>query len=251
MEKSLALLEPGAYIGEMTILDGTPRSASARADIPTRVLKVSRADLLSLLNAHPHAALHIFLSFMKVLSQRLRQADEELVVLFDVGRLIGDAPGLDDLLHGILARTMAGTRAALGAVFFHNDITNRLEVKEADGEGSVNLLGMKVPVDKGIVAHAVAANRVLKIDNLDTSEFATMPRFGFERPCMLVAPLVRSSKPFGAIMVADCLDNCPFNNANVNIIASVAAQASAAIESALHRQADEAKAQLERHYCQF
>jgi CRP-like cAMP-binding protein len=250
-EKSLAILEAGKYLGEMTILDGTPRSASARTEGPSRILKISRTDFLNVLRTYPQAVVRLFVSFMKVMAQRLREADEELVVLYEVGKIIGNSPPLDELLREILARTMAPTRAGLGAVFFLNDIINRLEVREASGEGSVELLNLKIPVGQGIVGQAVAANKLLRIDDFESSESAALPRFGFERKRMLIAPLVRADQPFGAIFLADRIDDKPFDGANVNLVSAVASQASAAVESALHQQAAAAKEQLDRHYFQF
>ena len=49
-EKSLALLSAGTYLGEMTLLEGASRSASARAEVDSVVLKLSREDFIRLLH---------------------------------------------------------------------------------------------------------------------------------------------------------------------------------------------------------
>ena len=43
--KVLALLPSGSHVGEMALGDDEPRSASVRAELPTRALRVSRASL--------------------------------------------------------------------------------------------------------------------------------------------------------------------------------------------------------------
>jgi CRP-like cAMP-binding protein len=78
----LATLGPGDYIGEMSLIDNQPHSASVRADIQTDVLILGRAEFargLSENNAMAYAV-------MKGLVQRLRQADRKIesLALMDV-----------------------------------------------------------------------------------------------------------------------------------------------------------------------
>jgi CRP/FNR family transcriptional regulator, cyclic AMP receptor protein len=81
-EVILATLGPGDYIGEMSLIDNQPHSASVRADIQTDVLILGRAEFargLSENNAMAYAV-------MKGLVQRLRQADRKIesLALMDV-----------------------------------------------------------------------------------------------------------------------------------------------------------------------
>ena len=52
-EVVLTTLGPGAIIGELAVLDGSPRSASVVAAEPTTVVMLSRATVLELLNRYP------------------------------------------------------------------------------------------------------------------------------------------------------------------------------------------------------
>jgi CRP-like cAMP-binding protein len=81
-EMLLAILEPGHLFGEMSILDGQPRSAAATAMGETLVLALERADFLATLRQFPEAALRL----CKMLSERLRQATEQVegVTLYPV-----------------------------------------------------------------------------------------------------------------------------------------------------------------------
>lgn len=251
-EKSLALLEPGTYLGEMTLIDGTPRSAGARAEVDSLVLKISRDDFLKLLQTHPQAAIRLFVSFMKVMSQRLRQTNEELVVMYEVGKIIGAAPPLPELLHNLLEKTMNGTEAAFGMFFKVNDITNRLEVMEALGPGFEDVLHLKTGTAEGVVGLALQSGALLKIDNFDTdSRFTGMHRCGYERKAMIIAPLTRQDEPFGAIMIADPQMAPMFNSANANLLQAVAAEAAAAVEASLLHADSNAKEKMDRHYFRF
>lgn len=251
-EKSLALLEPGTYLGEMTLIDGTPRSASARAEADSLVLKISREDFLKLLQTYPQAAIRLFVSFMKVMSQRLRQTNEELVVMYEVGKIIGAAPPLPQLLHNLLEKTMSGAEAAFGIFFKVNDITNRLEVMEAIGPGFEDVLHLKTGTAEGVVGMALHSGAMLKIDNMDTdSRFEGMARCGYERKAMLIAPLMRLDEPFGAILIADPQQGAMFNSANANLLQAVAQEAAAAVEASLLHADSDAKEKMDRHYFRF
>lgn len=251
-EKSLALLEAGAYLGEMTLIEGAPRSASARAEGPTRVVKISRAAFLDLFRQYPQAALRLFVSFLKVMGERLRRTNDELVALYDVGKVIGDSPTLDALLKEILGRLIASVRADYGAFFTLNDITATLEIVEAQGRGFDRALGVKTPAAEGLAARAIQLNKTLRIENLTQNpEYSAAPRFGYERENMLIVPLIRGDRTIGAILLGDRADGLPFDAANENLINAVASQAAAAVEAALFHQDHAAREQFNRTYMQF
>jgi CRP/FNR family transcriptional regulator, cyclic AMP receptor protein len=68
-------LEPGQYFGEMSLLDGGPRSASVLAETPVRLLVIKRRDFTTLLKEAPE----LTQSLLATLSQRLRQAEANLL----------------------------------------------------------------------------------------------------------------------------------------------------------------------------
>ena len=73
----LAILGPGDYVGELSLLDGQPRSASAAADEKSEALVLWRDDFLRILSSRPEAALAVMVS----VAERLRQADEAMADL--------------------------------------------------------------------------------------------------------------------------------------------------------------------------
>lgn len=64
-------LGPGDFFGEMSLLDGGPRSATVEADSEMRLLVVGRREFWTLLSAAPPLALKI----MSTLSRRVRDAE--------------------------------------------------------------------------------------------------------------------------------------------------------------------------------
>jgi len=67
-------LEPGQYFGEMSLLDGGPRSASVAAETPLRLLVIKRRDFTTLLKEAPE----LTQSLLATLSQRVRHAEAAL-----------------------------------------------------------------------------------------------------------------------------------------------------------------------------
>src|SRR5438132_3083561 len=72
----LAVLERGAFFGEMALLDETPRSATARALERTRTLALYRNDLNGLVYRHPRTACRIYRSLAGMVGDRLRLTNE-------------------------------------------------------------------------------------------------------------------------------------------------------------------------------
>jgi CRP-like cAMP-binding protein len=72
--RRIARLREGDCFGEMSLLDGRPRSATVVAERPTSVLVIPARSFARLLQDVPGLARRILVQ----LSQRLREADEEL-----------------------------------------------------------------------------------------------------------------------------------------------------------------------------
>jgi uncharacterized membrane protein len=70
----LADAAPGDVFGEISLLDGGPRTASAAAVAATTVLTLDRDKLLELVQRHPHVALDL----LTVMGHRLRATDQLL-----------------------------------------------------------------------------------------------------------------------------------------------------------------------------
>jgi len=72
----LAVLERGAFFGEMALLDETPRSATARALERTWTLALYRNDLNGLVQRDAKTACQIYRSLAATIADRLRLTNE-------------------------------------------------------------------------------------------------------------------------------------------------------------------------------
>ena len=74
-ERILAILGPGALVGELSVIDGTPRSAGVTAIRTSKLQFISRAVFDDFGRAHPE----IFRTIAGVLARRLRDINDALV----------------------------------------------------------------------------------------------------------------------------------------------------------------------------
>jgi len=74
-ESRVALLGPSDWFGEMSIVDIQPRSATVRALAPSRLLRITAADLDALYRYDLRSYSLIVLNLARELSRRLRVAD--------------------------------------------------------------------------------------------------------------------------------------------------------------------------------
>ncbi len=108
-EVSLTVFGAGECFGELSILDGEPRSADAIALERAELYALQRQDFVNVVMNHPKIAVQV----MKVISQRLRQADqqiEDLLFLDVYGRVAKKLLELSET-HGV--PTSQGVRIEL------------------------------------------------------------------------------------------------------------------------------------------
>ena len=79
-EEALAILERGDFFGEMSLIDGEPRSADARAHGgPLTVLALDQGTVREILSMDPHAALEFLQLLCRLVANRLREIDEKVI----------------------------------------------------------------------------------------------------------------------------------------------------------------------------
>ena len=149
---TVSLLEDGEVIGEMSLLDGLPRSAGAAALIETRLIFIPRAPFLELLETNGKLARQIILT----LCERLRSANAQfdqavfhdlrhrLVVLLRqlammVGKVDQHVAVVDlDLTQGTLAQMLGASREAVNK-----------QLRALVKEGRIAVEGQRIQVFKG------------------------------------------------------------------------------------------------------
>ncbi len=78
-KKIVATIGSGKTLGEMAIIDGEPRSATAIVAEPTTLTILTETNFLRIVSEKPALATKILLKVARLLSQRLRQTSGQLV----------------------------------------------------------------------------------------------------------------------------------------------------------------------------
>ena len=80
-EEALAVLNPGNYFGEMSLIEEQPRSADAVVHEKATLLSLAKGDLEDLLFLNKDIAYEVLWAFVRTLSSRLRETSDKLTFL--------------------------------------------------------------------------------------------------------------------------------------------------------------------------
>lgn len=94
--------EAGAVLGEIAVLDGQPRTASAIAMWPGRLLRLSHAAFEGFIERHPKVAIRL----LREMARRLRESD----ITIESDRAFTTGPRLARYLNRLTNQKVHGTR---------------------------------------------------------------------------------------------------------------------------------------------
>lgn len=77
--KKITDVTPGKLIGEMSVIDGQPYSATVVASVPSVLVLLSRENLLRICEERPRIGNRLLIKIANMLSQRLRQTTGKLI----------------------------------------------------------------------------------------------------------------------------------------------------------------------------
>lgn len=77
--KQLAVVGPGASLGEMSLINGKPRFATCIAKEPTDIAVLTRDTIYDILVLHPSLGNKVLLILLQITSQRLRETSNRLL----------------------------------------------------------------------------------------------------------------------------------------------------------------------------
>jgi CRP-like cAMP-binding protein len=110
----LEVLGPGQYFGELALIDGEPRSASATAREPLHVLTLDRQEFVDFIHRDPDAATLI----MAELARRLRHTNDLVSAATEDMQRLGGMEALDAPYNRVSIREMIQKRAGWLAILF-------------------------------------------------------------------------------------------------------------------------------------
>jgi putative nucleotidyltransferase with HDIG domain len=164
----------------------------------------------------------------------LTQAVDRLQALYKMGLAINATMDLDKLLNMISMKSMATLKASVGYILMLNETTGNLKIGGAAGISEDFDLELEIPLKPGGVSYWVINNNQPKlVSEIDKArEFSKMSRMGFIRESVLCAPLVDKDQVIGTITIANPVDGSSFDSTDLELLSTIAAQASVAIRNA-------------------
>lgn len=76
-EQTLVVLGPGDTFGELAVIDGGPRAATARVIEDVNLLALTRKDYNQLCNNNPRLGMQLTLNIFRSFSERLRRSKQD------------------------------------------------------------------------------------------------------------------------------------------------------------------------------
>jgi CRP-like cAMP-binding protein len=249
--KTLTVLESGDYFGEMSLFDQKPRSASAVADGPVRVLRLSKTAFDKLHGKGGQAGMSVLFAMIRTSSDRIRRLSSQLVVYDEIGKAIGESKNLQELLDILLHQLRRATLADWGLVLLKPQFATELTLRCEEGVQLTSEQRKTLEAGGGFLEPVLATLRETVVGNCATDEpFKSCARLGFESAALLVTPILTEGRLLGLIALGD-REFGRFELNAVNLTRGVSRQAGQAILNALHREEEEARSRHSRQFVRF
>ncbi|HEX2912016.1 MAG TPA: GAF domain-containing sensor histidine kinase [Chloroflexia bacterium] len=160
---------------------------------------------------------------------------EDLVLLNEIATAITSNRDLNDLLRQITSTTSQLVRSGACTLMLLDTRTDELVFKIPEGEKSNILREFRQPAGSGISGYVARIGEPVIVNDVTRD-----PRFnpyvdeqtGFKTRNVMCAPMIVHNKMIGVIEVMNKLDKSPYNNNDMALLTTLAAQAAIAIENA-------------------
>ncbi|MHC1764465.1 MAG: cyclic nucleotide-binding domain-containing protein [Verrucomicrobiia bacterium] len=249
--KTLTVLQPGEFFGELCLFDQKPRSASALASGSTQLLRLSKADFDQLMSQNNAAGLSVLSVMMRTSSDRIRRLSSQVVVYDEIGKAIGESQHLQPLLDVVLRQLFQAALADWGLLLLKSQFSDELEPRSVEGLELSPEQKMSIMTKRGFLDPMLKDPRPMLARNLAEEEpFRSWGRLGFELPALLLAPILVEQRLLGVIALGG-RQSGQFDLDDLHLVCGVARQAGQAILNALHREEEAARSRHSRQFVRF
>lgn len=164
----------------------------------------------------------------------LLQAVSRLSALYKMGLAINSTMDLGKLFELLIRKTMDTLLARHGYILLLDREARALKIGAIIGVSEDIDTTQSIPLKRGGVSRWVIDNhQPLLIQNMDDArDFSRVSRLGFTRESVICAPLTAKDEVIGTITMANKQDATPFNAEDLELLTTIAAQASVAIKNA-------------------
>jgi putative nucleotidyltransferase with HDIG domain len=165
----------------------------------------------------------------------LASAVHRLSSLYKMGLAVNSTMDLSQLFSLLLHKALSSLNGSIGYILLIDKNRNTLRVGDVVGLNHPDFdRSMTIELTKGGVSNWVIENRepILIRQIEESREFSRMSRLGFARETIICAPLFVQDEVFGTLTIANRPDGATFSDEDMELLSTIAAQASVAIKNA-------------------
>ena len=246
VESLLAVLHEGDFFGELSVVDGMPRSARAEAMDECAVVLLGQDQIRRLTQKSTEFTFNLLTNmavrlrtmdqtFMLELDRSAtasREQVDRLNMLIEASKIVNSAIEIDKLLGLILEAASRSINADRGTLYLLDALTGELWSKVAQGN---NIVEIRLPVGKGLAGYVAKTGEVVNITDAYKD-----PRFnpeidkksGYKTHNVLCMPMKdKDGKIFGVFQFLNKREG-PFGPGDESFIDALSVHASIALENA-------------------
>jgi putative nucleotidyltransferase with HDIG domain len=164
----------------------------------------------------------------------LEKAVAKLSTLYKVGLGINSIMDLQKLFELIVATTMETLHGQISYIILYDRESDLMRVTTIQGYDDMPVDGAVLEMkSSGVSAWVIRNHKPLLIADInETPQFDRFSTLGYERKTLVCAPLIVKDDVIGTITVVNKNDNSIYNNEELELLTTIAAQASIAIKNA-------------------
>jgi signal transduction histidine kinase len=166
---------------------------------------------------------------------RLEARAHQLTTLNEIGNLLASSLDLDEVLDLVVRNAAALLNSEAGSLLLVDEETGDLIFRISSGPAGEQLVGMRIPVGKGIAGAAFSENRPVISQNTRTDkrwDASFDEKSEFVTESVIAVPLNARGRTIGVLEVLNRKDGRLFSEEDSELLLSFAAQAAIAIENA-------------------
>lgn len=245
IESLLAVLHPGDFFGELSILDGLPRSARAEAVEECTIFELRASDCRTLITNSDAFTVNL----LKNLALRLRSIDQTFVheiernalasrleldklnMLVQASKTVNSTLDINELLGLILETATRATRADRGTVYLLDEANKEIWSEVAQGE---DMIQIRLPIGKGIAGYTAKTGQIVNIadaykDSRFDPEIDRISRYKTHN-VLCMGMRNKEGKIIGVIQLLNKAEG-PFTREDESVIDALSVHAAIAVEN--------------------
>lgn len=210
-----------------------------------KVLLTGQAGLGHTIRAINHAGLNYYIEKpwkrdeLIVILDKLRVQYEMAFILNEMNLRFASSINLDETLTIVFDNILKIIRAEAGSIFLSNKETQELVCKICQGPAGHSILGVRVPMGKGIVGHVAETREIdVTMDVKHDERHYTLldEQSGFVTKSMISVPLISNKEVLGVIQVVNKQANENFSQDDIKLLKALSNGAAIAIQNVEYAQ---------------